>query len=65
MKDFNLNNEKIKPGFKVPEGYFESLGTNCCRQLWAIIMIDSRMTNNFCIFDYNLDFNTKRYIAFK
>jgi|AntRauMFilla1563_2_1112583.scaffolds.fasta_scaffold10948_4 hypothetical protein len=24
MKYFNLNNEKINPGFKVPEGYFEA-----------------------------------------
>ena len=23
MKDFNLHNEKINTGFKVPEGYFE------------------------------------------
>jgi hypothetical protein len=27
MKYFNLNNEKINPGFKVPEGYFEAFET--------------------------------------
>lgn len=33
MKDFNLNNEKIKPGFKVPEGYFEQFESKMLNQL--------------------------------
>ncbi|WP_338377135.1 hypothetical protein [uncultured Flavobacterium sp.] len=33
MTDFNLNNEKIKSGFKVPEGYFEQFETKMLSQL--------------------------------
>jgi hypothetical protein len=33
MKDFNLNNEKIKSGFKVPEGYFEQFESKMLNQL--------------------------------
>ena len=33
MKDFNLNNEKIKPGFKVPEEYFEQFESKMLNQL--------------------------------
>lgn len=33
MKDFNLNDEKIKSGFKVPEGYFEQFETKMLSQL--------------------------------
>lgn len=33
MKDFNLNNEKINTGFKVPEGYFEQFESKMLSQL--------------------------------
>lgn len=33
MKDFNLNNEKIESGFKVPEGYFEQFESKMLNQL--------------------------------
>lgn len=33
MKDFNLNNEKINTGFKVPEGYFEQFESRMLNQL--------------------------------
>ncbi|WP_339888883.1 hypothetical protein [uncultured Flavobacterium sp.] len=33
MKDFNLNNEKIETGFKVPEGYFEQFESKMLNQL--------------------------------
>jgi len=33
MKDFNLNNEKINTGFKVPEGYFEQFESKILNQL--------------------------------
>lgn len=33
MKDFNLNNEKIETGFKVPEGYFEQFESKMLSQL--------------------------------
>ena len=33
MKDFNLNKEKIKSGFKVPEGYFEQFESKMLNQL--------------------------------
>lgn len=33
MKDFNLNNEKIESGFKVPEGYFEQFESKILNQL--------------------------------
>lgn len=33
MKDFKLNNEKIKTGFKVPEGYFEQFESKMLNQL--------------------------------
>ena len=33
MKDFNLNNEKINAGFKVPEGYFEQFESRMLNQL--------------------------------
>lgn len=33
MKDFNINNEKINAGFKVPEGYFEQFESQMLTQL--------------------------------
>ncbi len=33
MKDFNINNEKINAGFKVPEGYFEQFENQMLTQL--------------------------------
>lgn len=33
MKDFNLNNEKINTGFKVPEGYFEQFESKILNQI--------------------------------
>lgn len=33
MKDFNLNNEKINTGFKVPEGYFEQFESKMLNHL--------------------------------
>jgi anti-sigma-K factor RskA len=33
MKDFNINNEKINTGFKVPEGYFEQFESRMLNQL--------------------------------
>ena len=33
MKDFNLHNEKINTGFKVPEGYFEEFESKMLTQL--------------------------------
>jgi hypothetical protein len=33
MNNFNINNEKIKTGFKVPEGYFEQFESKMLNQL--------------------------------
>lgn len=33
MKDFNLNEEKITTGFKVPEGYFDQFENKLLKQL--------------------------------
>jgi hypothetical protein len=33
MNNFNINNEKIKTGFKVPEGYFEQFESKILNQL--------------------------------
>ena len=33
MKDFNLNNEKIESGFKIPKGYFEQFESKMLSQV--------------------------------